>query len=79
MDAELLQQPKVRRKMMVPREMWPRYACKENAGAGWSVEVVKEYKDRVQVRFTEAKSQGREWQMELMKPAQLVPLPSSSA
>jgi hypothetical protein len=76
-DAPLLQQPKVRPKMMVPREMWPRYACKENAGAGWSVEVLTEYKDRVQVRFTEAKSQGREWQTEWMKPAQLVPLPST--
>ena len=41
--------------------------------------MLAEYKDRVHVRFTEAKSQGKEWQTEWMKPAQLVPLPTAAA
>ena len=69
---------KVCEKAMVPRQTWPRYTCKENGGAGWSVEITSKQKDRVRVRFTEARDgRGAPWCEEWMRAEMLVPLPSS--
>ena len=68
---------KVCEKAMVPCQTWPRYPCKENGGAGWTVEITSKQKDRVRVRFTDARDRrGALWCEEWMRAETLVPLPS---
>jgi hypothetical protein len=64
-------------KAMVPCQTWPRYPCKENGGAGWTVEITSKQKDRVRVHFTDARGRrGQPWCEECMRAETLVPLPS---
>ena len=63
--------------VMVPREVWPRFTCTENDGLGWTAEVAQRHKDRVQVRFTEARTdKGAAWGLEWLQPDLVVPLPN---
>ena len=53
--------PKLRR-VLVPQAIWHRHACVENDGKGWTAEVVLDTKERLGLRFVNARDAvGRPW------------------
>ena len=60
---------------MVPSALWPRFACKENDGAGWSAVIEDRTKTHVIMRFLEAKARdGTPWRSHPMLPESIVRL-----
>ena len=59
--------PSVDDAVVVPRQLWPSYACRELGGAGWQAVVVRVHSSAALVRFTYPRTRdGRAYEDELL-------------
>ena len=67
--------PKLLR-VMVPQAIWPRHACIESDGNGWTAEVVLDTKERLGLRFVNAHdAAGRQWPLHYLRPEAVEAVP----
>ena len=72
-------QPLARELVLVPAALWPRYPCHENAGAGWTAEVMgRTASGRLSVRFL-TPSNGKQWAVQHLLPDSVVSMPSEDS
>ena len=65
----------LRRSVLVPAEVWPRYRCTEHGGAGWQATIISASRVTAVVRFTTARAaDGRPYEDERLPLHLLRPL-----